>query len=139
MRAMTEDRTRPMTPEERALLDFLLTDAIPDVATLRAQAADAMMTGSCSCGCPTVDLAPAGGAPSWDAGRVIGRVAASAFSRPGWPQAQLLLHVVDGRLAELELVDVDASGPHQVFPPPAAWQAPFVGSGPLEYSWPEDD
>jgi hypothetical protein len=47
---------RPLTPQERELLDFLL-DGPVDSPELRAQAATAVVNGVCSCGCPSIQLA----------------------------------------------------------------------------------
>ena len=48
---------RPLTPEERAILDVLLSREFPGRAELAAQA-ESVRTGgsSCSCGCPSFSL-----------------------------------------------------------------------------------
>jgi hypothetical protein len=50
------DQPRPLGPDERALLDFLLNGPV-DSAELRAQAETALVNGVCSCGCPSIRLA----------------------------------------------------------------------------------
>ena len=47
---------RPLTPHERRLVEFLL-DGPVNSAELRAQAASAVVSGVCSCGCPSIQLA----------------------------------------------------------------------------------
>ena len=53
---------RPLTPRERELLDFLLDGPVSS-PELRAQAATAVVSGVCSCGCPSIQLAVAEDAP----------------------------------------------------------------------------
>jgi len=132
---------RPLTREERATLEFLLHDAIPEVDVLRTQSAGTMVVSGCDCGCATIDLEVPPDAPLWEPNERVGRIAAKAFSHVGSPphHGELLLHVLDGRLAELEIVDTDASGPLPQFPPVDSWQQPYAGEGPWEYSWPDDE
>src|SRR5688572_13393530 len=47
---------RPLTQRERAVLDALLTVDFPDVATLRHQATEVAVVGTCGCGCPSIDF-----------------------------------------------------------------------------------
>jgi hypothetical protein len=129
---------RPLTVVERATLDYLLVDAIDDVAALRDQAANAFVTGMCDCGCATVDLTVPPDAKASTPSASPDRVIASALSRRGVRRAQLLLHVLDGRLTELEIVDVDGSGPQPVFPAVSTWEPPIVGRGPDTYRWDDD-
>jgi hypothetical protein len=56
------DQPRPLGPDERALLDFLL-DGPVDSAELRAQADTALVSGVCTCGCPSIRLAVDNEAP----------------------------------------------------------------------------
>ena len=60
---MTEQAYRGLAPQERATLEFLLIDGIPNVDQLRAQVAFARVSGSCECGCATIDLAVSEEAP----------------------------------------------------------------------------
>lgn len=53
---------RPLTADERGLLDFLLAGPV-DSPELRAQAATATVVGTCSCGCPSIQLGVDQGAP----------------------------------------------------------------------------
>ena len=136
---MTSHADRPLAPEERATLEFLLVDEIPRVDHLRAQAASAQVSGRCECGCPTIDLAIDQHAPIWTPGVPVDRVVAMAFNRARYPSAQLLLHALDGRLSELEYVDMAGNQSEPSFPPISTWQTPMVGPGPESCCWPDSD
>jgi hypothetical protein len=47
---------RPLSPEERALLSFVLTHTTPEAARFLDQLDETVVTGACECGCPTVGL-----------------------------------------------------------------------------------
>lgn len=47
---------RPLTQRERAVLEALLAVDFEGVETLRGQAAQAVVVGTCSCGCPSIDF-----------------------------------------------------------------------------------
>ena len=47
---------RELKKEEKNLREFLLSAEFPGVAELRAQAAHAVVSGECECGCGTIDL-----------------------------------------------------------------------------------
>jgi hypothetical protein len=134
---MTKHADRRLTPEERATLEFLLIDEIPRVDQLRTQAESAQVSGRCDCGCPTIDLAIDEYAPIWTPGVSVDRIVAMAFSRGMERPAELLLHALDGRLIELEYVDMAGNQPQASFPPLSTWQEPLVGPGPASYRWPK--
>jgi hypothetical protein len=48
--------TRPLTQRERAVLDALLAVDFEGVETLRRQAGEVVVVGTCGCGCPSVDF-----------------------------------------------------------------------------------
>jgi hypothetical protein len=48
--------TRPLTQRERAVLDALLAVDFEGVETLRRQAGEVAVVGTCDCGCPSVDF-----------------------------------------------------------------------------------
>ena len=53
----TVEFPRPLTPNERAVIEALLpAGGFPDVEVYRAQLDALTVVGRCSCGCPTVDL-----------------------------------------------------------------------------------
>jgi hypothetical protein len=47
---------RPLTQRERAVLEALLTVDFQDVETMRRQAAEVVVVGTCGCGCPSIDF-----------------------------------------------------------------------------------
>jgi hypothetical protein len=59
---LTLSQPRPLTPPERALLEFLLAGPV-DSPELRAQAETAEVSGVCSCGCPSIRFAVGDDAP----------------------------------------------------------------------------
>jgi hypothetical protein len=50
------DPPRPLSPEERLMLDLVLSSDFAGVDDLREQVKSALVVGGCDCGCPTVDL-----------------------------------------------------------------------------------
>ena len=47
---------RPLTQRERAVLEALLAVDLEDAETLRRQAAEVVVVGTCGCGCPSIDF-----------------------------------------------------------------------------------
>jgi len=118
---------RPLTPQERKLLDFLL-DGPVDSPELRAQAATAVVNGVCNCGCPSIQLAVGEDAPR---ARLAGRevIASGAAQirarRIGCDdvQTEVALHVVgdvrngEGVIWELEVWPTAKGEQTPEFPP----------------------
>lgn len=102
--------SRPLTPAERAVLDFLLAGDFPGAAELRAQLPTVRVSGGCRCGCPTIDLVVDDAAP---AAALNGRVAAEADA----PDGGIILFADEGRLSELEYWSTGDETPAE-FPPP---------------------
>jgi hypothetical protein len=48
---------RALSPEERALLEWLIANGNPDAKQYALQLSDAKVVGLCTCGCPSLDLA----------------------------------------------------------------------------------
>jgi hypothetical protein len=101
-------KSRPLTTKERALIDFLL-DGPLGRAELREQAQTARVVGVCSCGCPSVYLEVDGTAPI-----IEFRADEPGSARSDWVpikaiqpktrgMTEVTLHVVEGRLHELEI------------------------------------
>ncbi|WP_439383544.1 hypothetical protein [Amycolatopsis lexingtonensis] len=101
---------RSLTPDERAVLDILLAGDFPGAAELRAQAATARVTGSCGCGCPTIELVVDNTTPTAD---ITDRVAVEADV----PDGGLIVFVDEGRLSGLEYWTTKDEPPTS-FPPP---------------------
>ncbi|WP_433131253.1 hypothetical protein ACQPWW_09850 [Micromonospora sp. CA-240977] len=47
---------RPLTRRERAVLEALLAVDVEGVGNLRRQSAEALVVGTCGCGCPSIDF-----------------------------------------------------------------------------------
>ncbi|MBQ1073317.1 hypothetical protein KBX06_09090 [Micromonospora sp. C31] len=47
---------RPLSQRERAVLEALLAVEFPGVETLRRQAREVVVVGTCGCGCPSIDF-----------------------------------------------------------------------------------
>ncbi|HMJ00053.1 MAG TPA: alpha/beta fold hydrolase [Gaiellaceae bacterium] len=100
---------RPLTSRERETLDFLLSRDFPGRQALCEQASMAVVTGGCTCGCPTIDLAVD---DPTEAPRAEVRdrqpVHASTRVRESFENAfELLLFVDDGLLSMLEVTYYD--------------------------------
>jgi hypothetical protein len=91
---------RALTPHERAVLNLLLSELFPGRDELRQQAEDVKVRGRRACGCDTVDLWVE--EKSTQPAPVLNRVPCEATSAAG-PATDVLLHVVDGWLSELEV------------------------------------
>jgi hypothetical protein len=113
---MTEVTPRPLTADERRVLDLLLGSTFVGADELRQQATQAMVTGRCDCGCPTVDLSvPQDALPA----PVIGPTApveVRVTPVGGEPVGEVLLFVKAGRLSSLEYVYYTDSPPRK-WPP----------------------
>lgn len=117
-RTVRFDPPRPMTERETEILALMLAGDDPQLETLRAQAAVAMVRSMCGCGCATIDLE----CEALDAGPVAepARFQRHATRRT-WGDAEdadpcdVILFVVEGRLASLELVWYER--PIGTFPP----------------------
>lgn len=106
------DRPRPASPAEERLLSRLAEAAGPE---LTAQVTDAVVVGECTCGCASVQLSTS--AAPLPATTVLGLSAAgrsdhlavrSTGRSPEGHVVDVVLHVVEGRLYELEVFDSDA-------------------------------
>jgi hypothetical protein len=99
---------RSLTAKERALIDFLLAGPMGQ-AELRAQAETAQVVGVCSCGCPSVWIEVDPAMPPAHFGNddapygPNGAVAITANQRKTKGSTEVTLHVVQGRLFELEV------------------------------------
>jgi hypothetical protein len=92
------DAPRPLTAHERTLAEFL----IEPVATpaLREQLARARVSGTCSCGCPSVTLESDAPPAAPGAGLVVHT---AWTTRADGRDVEVSLHTLDGALVELEV------------------------------------
>ncbi len=99
---------RPLTQNERALVDGLLAQSFEGVEALREQAKNLLAgtTPACTCGCGTIDLLPQGDAPRSHATSPVASGGA-VRDEAGAEVGGLLLFLEDGRLASLEVYSYD--------------------------------
>jgi hypothetical protein len=94
---------RPLTTEERALLDWLVAHGLPNAHWYAAQLDRVTVASRCTCGCPTIDLAVDGKHVS-GASELI----ADAEGRsPEGISVGVILHCREGQLSELEVYPID--------------------------------
>jgi hypothetical protein len=100
---------RPLRPDERAVLAFLLERDFPGRDELRAQARSVQTTGlSCTCGCPSFALEADRSIP---AAPVADRVPTDAHGMdPAGNEVGVLLFVDDGYLSEVEVYRLGDGG-----------------------------
>jgi hypothetical protein len=89
---------RPLTARERELIDFLLAGR--PTAALQAQAESAQVSAICSCGCPSVRLVTDERLPR---ARYPLPVKITAYQPKTRAWTEVALHIVEGRLHELEI------------------------------------
>ncbi len=98
---------RPLTVSERSILDLMLSLDFEGVEELRRQALNVLVTGRCSCGCPTIDLATS---PDSNRSRIADStspVQARVDHGEGHAPGEFILFLNDGRLSSLEYVYYD--------------------------------
>jgi hypothetical protein len=101
---------RPLTEEERKLLEWLLAHGSPDAKALLSQIANVNVVGKCTCGCPTIDLALGDReqrktAPSIILADFVGRA-------PEGIEVGVIVHAREGEISELEVYAIpDWKGP----------------------------
>ena len=106
---------RPLGRRERETLEALLAVDFPGVEALRAQLPGTVVTDRCTCGCPSVALAPPADAPLAEVATSV-PVDAAALGAYGEPEGLVMLFVHDGRLSYLEYAPTTDRTP-SAFPP----------------------
>lgn len=94
--------TRPLTDREREVLDALLSTDLDGATELRRQARKAVVSGACSCGCPSIDFRT---------GTEM-RVVADATVVDSTDS--LFLYTLDGELGGIEWVGVSDDRPTEL-------------------------
>lgn len=91
------------------MLEKLLDAEFPGVGRLRKQVDSALVVGRCDCGCPTIDLTVAAGAPCADAERspLPSELRDTSVDPPG----EVILFVKNGYLQSLEYVSYRSNPP----------------------------
>ena len=103
-------KPRPLSPEERALMEFLLSAEFPGRDELRSQLDSVEAIGACECGCGTVSLQVAKSAAGVSAEKPIPVKAYGEL-------VDVILLARNGFLSSLELVFHDPRAPRP-FPKP---------------------
>ena len=103
----TEDR--PLTAEERALLEWLIANGTPEARDYAHQIPGLRVVGRCTCGCPTIDLALTSDSHKKAASKIV---ADFEGATPEGLHVGVILHVREGEISELEVYPIDeATGP----------------------------
>lgn len=110
MSSFIRPKRRPPTEEERKLLEWLLANGSPDAKPYRSQVANVNVVGGCTCGCPSIDLAPGDReerktGPSMVLAEFVGKT-------PEGIEVVVILHAREGEISELEVYSMpDVNGP----------------------------
>jgi hypothetical protein len=123
---------RPLTVDERALLEFLLGLEFPGVEAFREQARHARETGGepCSCGCPSFGLiVDRSLADRAELASDVPFVVSSAWELPdGTPGGDCILFQEDGWLEAVEITYY-GDEPPSTLPPPSLCHRPEGAPG----------
>jgi hypothetical protein len=98
---------RPLTSAERTLLKWLLDNGISEATAYKRQLTDIHVCSTCSCGCPTIDLAMRDKTERTTGPSQI-LADAEGFSPEGVP-VNVILHARENKLSELEVIAVDGT------------------------------
>jgi hypothetical protein len=102
------EEARRLTSDEAAIIDFLIAGPLGR-DELRAQAAGAHVVATCSCGCRSIWIETDPCAPDATYAKTetpdgrIDHVGLTAYQPIGAETAEVTLHVVNGRMFELEV------------------------------------
>ena len=90
---------RPLTTDERILLEWLIANGSPSAKKYAPQTPRVSVVSRCTCGCPTIDLAVDG--KHVDGGSEL--VADFVGKAPEGIQVGVILHCRGGQISELEV------------------------------------
>ena len=101
MSSFIRPQRRPLTQEERALLEWPIANGSADAKEYSPQVEQLSVVGACTCGCPTIDVARGGReqhktAPSKILADFLGRT-------PEGLEVGVVLHAREGEISELEV------------------------------------
>ena len=110
MSSFIRPERRPLTEEERKLLEWLLANGSPEAKPYLSQIANVNVVGKCTCGCPTVDLALGGHEQRKTAPSII--LADFVGKAPEGIEVGVIVHAREGEISELEVYAIpDWKGP----------------------------
>jgi hypothetical protein len=98
---------RPLSKAERTLIEWLIDNGISEAKAYKRQLTDIHVCSTCSCGCPTIDLAT-GDNTERTTGPSQSLADAEGFSPEGVP-VNVILHARENTLSELEVIATDGS------------------------------
>jgi hypothetical protein len=110
MSAFIRPERRKLNNEERLLLEWLIAHGNADAHQYAPQMAGISVVGTCTCGCPTIDLATGESeqrktAPSHILADFVGKT-------PEGIEVGVILHAREGAISELEIYAIpDVNGP----------------------------
>ncbi len=99
--AHTIPENRPLSSEERTLIEWLVTNGAPEAQSYALQLKNLHVVGRCSCGCPTVDLAVGDAQQSTKGPSHI--IADFLGLTPEGIEVGVILHAREGKISELEI------------------------------------
>ena len=103
----TVPANRPLSDAERVLIEWLLDNGIPEAKAYKRHLSDIHVSSTCSCGCPTIDLAT-GNETERTTGPSQILADAEGLSPEGVP-VNVILHAREGELSELEVFAIDGA------------------------------
>ena len=110
MSQFIQPERRPLTREERTLLEWLMRNGGPDAQRYVSQIPDISVVGRCTCGCPSIDLAVAGNVQRKTAPSCL--LADFEGMTPEGISVGVILHSREGEISELEIYAIpDVKGP----------------------------
>ena len=101
--------SRALTQQEAALLRWMLEHCGPDARACMDQIGRLRVVSECTCGCPTIDLALDDQPAATKVGSLI--IADAEGKSPEGFRVNVIVHVRDDVISELEVAAVDNTGP----------------------------
>lgn len=103
----TKPEYRELTAEERRLFEWLIANGNAEASGYDSQVSQLKVVASCTCGCPTLDVA-LGERKSRTVGASTILADAVGQSPEGVP-VDVILHARESEISELEVVSLDAT------------------------------
>lgn len=101
----SEPQNRPITDEERSLIDWLLNHGVPGAEKFLPQVDSLVVVSRCTCGCPTVDFSASGEAVPHESDHILADYLASVDGQ----DVGVILFQRGGRLISLEVYSTAGS------------------------------
>jgi hypothetical protein len=114
-RAADRCEGRPLSPDERALVRWLLQHGEPDAAAYLPQVDRARVISGCSCGCASVSFSIDGAVPNYEAG--MRALSSYAYDSDNGAACGIFVSANGGLLSGLEVCSAD--GPAEIAKLPA--------------------